>query len=166
MRNHGLLEYSSSRGAIQCQQGNTSRENIMILLWIIIIKHSRLGRVIKFYEVFIILLLWFRFMLLLHYMFVIKFFESGVVLQGRYIIKRLLHTVTYQILNIYQIRRCWIWRFIQSRQEISDEAEGRVGYSWRDWINLHIRQIAESNKCFIVHPLIIFSSNNKINNQH
>ena len=68
----------------------------------------------------------------------------------------------HRILYIYSMRRCRIWRFIQSSHVISDEAQPSRILSWRDWINLHIRN-AESNKYFIFHDnLLVHHSQSKL----
>ena len=48
-------------------------------------------------------------------------------------------------------------------RNIHPTRRSRVGYSWRDGINLHIGQIAVFNKCFIVHYLRLKNYNNKTN---
>ena len=53
------------------------------------------------------------------------------------------------------MRRCPIERFIQSRQEISDEAKPSWIFLAR--LNKFIFDIDESNKCYIVHFTYVIS---------
>ena len=53
-------------------------------------------------------------------------------------------------LNIYWIRRGRTWRFIRSRQEMFGEAARPNRTFLSRPYKSHVRQLAESNKCFIV----------------